>query len=203
MTKRWWTLILLIAMAIACDENPAQEEEPTSQPESPASSLQEQQKEPLDHPDPQASTAQEQQQAREKHDSDQLDDGLTGRYAMPVDVAMDAGADELVYEDCLSLRQLPDNSLEYAATLYFPHAFTCELAGVADRIDDGHYLDVVEDEDFGACVLEILVEDDHILINDETGQCQRLFCGARAYLHGTSFPRDIRDPHAEIPCEGF
>ena len=105
-------------------------------------------------------------------------------------------------ESCFALRAGEGDSLEYSAAIFYPGGFSCEFSGRAQMVDFGHYLESFEGDAEG-CVLELMIEDDVIQIGDGSGLCQRAFCGARAYLDGTTFARSSREPGGAFPCEGF
>ncbi len=196
---KFYLLIAIIVATIgsACDE--AQ----SSTPEVPSTKSEEGNAQPASREAEDEQGKKEKQQAIDRTS----DHGLSGRYTMKMEIGMfnpdEEDFETVEVENCLTLRELPDDSVEYSALMLFTNAHICELSGVATLTDEGFYRHVVEEEFFGKCILDLHIDDEQIRLGDESGTCRQIYCGARGHLDGMAFPRDSQAPQGESSCGAY
>lgn len=82
-----------------------------------------------------------------------------------------------------------DGQLDFSFHLSYFNGHSCGMSGRAQRNDTGWQYSETMPADMGACVLDIRIEDDSIILNSpEDADCRVMYCGARGHLHDVRFP---------------
>lgn len=94
--------------------------------------------------------------------------------------------------DCLTLKRKSGSELEFKFTLFGSNAHTCEMEGVARKAKGSTYeyretMELVSGQP--ECRLSISFHQGYVELLDEGERCRQQFCGMRASIGGTAFPR--------------
>ncbi|NML15548.1 lysozyme inhibitor LprI family protein [Azohydromonas caseinilytica] len=93
--------------------------------------------------------------------------------------------------DCLSLRRKSDSEIEFHLALVGGNIHTCEMSGVARKVDAStyEYREMLDGPEKRECRLSIHVRQGFIELKDAGLVCRQDYCGARAGIDGVGFAR--------------
>lgn len=90
-----------------------------------------------------------------------------------------------VSTDVLELVPYDKDSLYFRASLQFYNGHTCSISGIAER--DGARLTYADTTEGNGCVLHVIPTPTSIALDDPTGQCRNMTCGARGSYGDENF----------------
>jgi uncharacterized protein len=105
-------------------------------------------------------------------------------------------------EDCLTLSRTKKPGLAFDLSLMGANGHSCSVQGTAHPVASGYEFrpDPSSEADAPAdCVLRMTVSRGAILLQDVGGACRTYYCGMRASIDGTQFPRQRKSAKA---CAG-